>query len=87
MSFQAPLFLLGLLAIPLGLASLALARRRPERYVIRFPAVPTVVAVLFGAAAYARSSRPRSCASRSPDWPSRSRDPRRRSRCPTSAPR
>jgi Ca-activated chloride channel family protein len=46
MSFQAPVFLLGLLAIPLALAALALARRRPERYVVRFPAVPTVAAVL-----------------------------------------
>ena len=49
MSFQSPLFLLGLLAIPLALAALALARRRPERYVVRFPAVPTVAAVLPGA--------------------------------------
>jgi Ca-activated chloride channel family protein len=48
MSFQTPLFLLGLLAIPLALAALALARRRPDRYVVRFPAAPTVAAVLAG---------------------------------------
>lgn len=46
MSFQAPLFLLGLAAIPLALAALALARRRPDRYVIRFPAAATVASVL-----------------------------------------
>jgi Ca-activated chloride channel family protein len=45
MSFQAPLFLLGLLAVPLALAALALARRRPGRYVVRFPALPTLAAV------------------------------------------
>jgi Ca-activated chloride channel homolog len=48
MSFQAPAFLLGLLAIPLAIAALALARRRTERYVVRFPAAPTVAAVLGG---------------------------------------
>jgi Ca-activated chloride channel homolog len=48
MSFQAPVFLLGLLAIPLALAALALARRRTARYVVRFPAAPTVAAVLTG---------------------------------------
>ena len=48
MSFQAPLFLLALLAIPLALAALALARRRPERYVVRFPATQTVADVLAG---------------------------------------
>ena len=46
MSFQAPLFLLALLAIPLALAALALARRRPDRYVVRFPATATLGAVL-----------------------------------------
>jgi Ca-activated chloride channel homolog len=45
MSFQAPLFLLGLLAVPLALGALALARRRPGRYVVRFPALPTLAAV------------------------------------------
>ena len=46
MSFQAPLFLLGLLAVPLALAALALARRRADRYVVRFPATATLQAVL-----------------------------------------
>jgi Ca-activated chloride channel homolog len=45
MSFQAPLFLLGLGAIPLALVALALARRRPARYAVRFPALPTLAAV------------------------------------------
>ena len=45
MSFQAPLFLLGLAVVPLALAALALARRRPARYVVRFPAAPTLAAV------------------------------------------
>ena len=46
MSFQAPWFLLALLAVPLALAALALARRRPDRYVVRFPATATLGAVL-----------------------------------------
>jgi Ca-activated chloride channel family protein len=46
MSFQAPVFLAGLIAIPLALAALALARRRPARYVVRFPALPTLSAVM-----------------------------------------
>jgi Ca-activated chloride channel family protein len=45
MSFQAPIFLLGLAVVPLALGALALARRRPARYVVRFPAVPTLAAV------------------------------------------
>jgi Ca-activated chloride channel family protein len=45
MSFQAPLFLLGLGVVPLALAALALARRRPARYVVRFPATATLAAV------------------------------------------
>jgi Ca-activated chloride channel family protein len=45
MSFQTPIFLLGLAVIPLALLALKLARRRPERYVVRFPAVPTLAAV------------------------------------------
>ena len=45
MSFQAPLFLLGLAVVPLALAALALARRRPARYAVRFPALPTLAAV------------------------------------------
>jgi Ca-activated chloride channel family protein len=46
MTFQAPIFLAGLIAIPLALAALALARRRPARYVVRFPALPTLQAVM-----------------------------------------
>jgi Ca-activated chloride channel homolog len=45
MSFQAPIFLLGLTVVPLALAALALARRRPARYVVRFPALPTLARV------------------------------------------
>ncbi len=45
MSFQAPIFLLGLAVVPLALAALALARRRPARYVVRFPALPTLAQV------------------------------------------
>jgi Ca-activated chloride channel family protein len=46
MSFQAPLFLLGLVVIPLALLALLAARRRPARYVIRFPAAATLAAVV-----------------------------------------
>jgi Ca-activated chloride channel family protein len=46
MSFQAPIFLAGLVTIPLALAALALARRRPARYVVRFPALSTLQAVM-----------------------------------------
>jgi Ca-activated chloride channel homolog len=45
MSFQAPLFLLGLAAIPAALIALLLARRRPAKYVVRFPATATLAAV------------------------------------------
>ncbi len=46
MSFQAPIFLLGLAVVPLALAALVLARRRPARYVVRFPALPTLASVV-----------------------------------------
>jgi Ca-activated chloride channel family protein len=46
MSFQAPLFLLGLVAIPLALLALFAARCRPARYVVRFPATATLAAVV-----------------------------------------
>lgn len=46
MSFQAPVFLLGLAVVPLALAALALARRRPARYVVRFPALATLASVV-----------------------------------------
>jgi Ca-activated chloride channel homolog len=54
MSFQAPIFLLGLTVVPLALAALALARRRPARYVVRFPALPTLAAVAPRAARWRR---------------------------------
>jgi Ca-activated chloride channel homolog len=46
LSFQAPIFLAGLVAIPLALLALWAARRRPARYVIRFPATATLAAVV-----------------------------------------
>ena len=46
MSFQAPIFLVGLVAIPLALLALWSARRRPAKYVIRFPATATLAAVV-----------------------------------------
>ena len=46
MSFQAPLFLTGLLVVPLALAALILARRRPAKYVIRFPAAATLAPLI-----------------------------------------
>lgn len=45
MSFQAPLFLLGLTVVPIAIAALLLARRKPSKYVIRFPATATLAAV------------------------------------------
>ena len=42
MSFQAPLFLAGLAVVPIALVALLVARRRPARYVVRFPAVATL---------------------------------------------
>jgi Ca-activated chloride channel family protein len=45
MSFQAPLFLIGLAIVPLAIAALLAARRRPARYVVRFPAAATLAAV------------------------------------------
>jgi Ca-activated chloride channel homolog len=49
MSFAAPLFLLGLLTLPLGAALHALAQRRRRRYAVRFPGAS--VAALAAAAA------------------------------------
>jgi Ca-activated chloride channel homolog len=40
MSFAAPLFLLGLLAVPAAIALHALAQRRRRRYAVRFPGAP-----------------------------------------------
>lgn len=45
MSFQAPLFLVGLVVVPLLIALTVLARRRERRYVVRLPSVPTLAAV------------------------------------------
>lgn len=45
MSFQAPLFLAGLAVIPIAIAALLFARRKPSKYVIRFPATATLAAV------------------------------------------
>jgi Ca-activated chloride channel family protein len=44
-SFQAPLFLAGLAIVPLALLALIAARRRPARFVIRFPATATLAAL------------------------------------------
>jgi Ca-activated chloride channel family protein len=46
MSFQAPIFLLGLALVPLAIAAALLARRRPARYAVRFPALPTLAAAV-----------------------------------------
>ena len=40
MSFAAPLFLIGLLALPAGVALHVLAQRRRRRYAVRFPGAP-----------------------------------------------
>ena len=40
MTFAAPLFLLGLLAVPAAIALHLLARRRRRRYAVRFPGAP-----------------------------------------------
>ena len=42
MSFASPLWLLGLLLIPLAIAATIRARRRAKRYAVRFPAVSTL---------------------------------------------
>jgi Ca-activated chloride channel homolog len=42
MSFGAPLWLLALALVPLGLAAYLLARRRAKRYAVRFTAVPAL---------------------------------------------
>lgn len=48
MSLEAPLFLLGLLLLPLAVGGQMLARRRRRRYPLRFPGVATLAAVLPG---------------------------------------
>ena len=46
MSFQSPVFLLGLLVVPLLAALYVLARRRRSRYAVRFPAAGTLAALV-----------------------------------------
>ena len=58
MSFQSPLFLLGLAIVPLALAALALARRRPARYVVRFPATATLATIVASHGAWRRRVPP-----------------------------
>jgi Ca-activated chloride channel homolog len=53
-SFQAPLFLLALLAVPLLIALLVFVRRRRRRYVVRFTATSTLAAVAAGTPAWRR---------------------------------
>jgi len=57
-SFQSPLFLLGLAIVPLALAALALARRRPARYVVRFPATATLATIVASHGAWRRRVPP-----------------------------
>jgi Ca-activated chloride channel family protein len=54
MSFAAPIWLLGLLLVPLALAAHLLARRRARRYAVRFTAVPVVRAAMAGTASWRR---------------------------------
>ena len=42
MSFGAPVFLLGLLLVPLALAAYVESRRRARRYAVRFTAAPAL---------------------------------------------
>jgi Ca-activated chloride channel homolog len=46
LSFHAPLFLLALLLVPLVLLAQMRARRRAQRYAVRFTAVPTLAALV-----------------------------------------
>ncbi len=46
MSFAAPLFLVGLLVVPLAIAAHVQAQRRRRRYPVRFPALATLAAVV-----------------------------------------
>lgn len=45
MSFQSPLFLLGLVLVPLLVAAFLIAQRRRRRYAVRFPGVSTLAAL------------------------------------------
>lgn len=46
MSFQAPLFLATLIAVPLAVGAYGLARRRRRRYAVRFPGASTLAALV-----------------------------------------
>jgi len=54
MSFAAPLFLLGLLIVPLGAAAHLLAQRRRRRFAVRFPGTPVAAAAAPAAPAWRR---------------------------------
>jgi Ca-activated chloride channel homolog len=54
MSFAAPLFLLGLLAVPAGVALHLLAQRRRRRYAVRFPGAPVAALAAPGAPRWRR---------------------------------
>jgi Ca-activated chloride channel homolog len=54
MSFSTPLWLAALLLIPLALGAQRVARRRAQRYAIRFPALATLRAAAAGAVSWQR---------------------------------
>jgi Ca-activated chloride channel family protein len=54
MSFAAPLFLLGLLAVPAGVALHLLAQRRRRRYAVRYPGAPVAALAAPAAARWRR---------------------------------
>jgi len=54
MSFLSPVWLLALVTVPLALAAYLWARRRPQRYAVRFPAVSTVRQVVAASPAWER---------------------------------
>ncbi len=58
MSFAAPLYLLGLLAIPLALAAYALAQRRRRRFEIRHTGVPALAELVGSTPAWRRHLPP-----------------------------
>jgi Ca-activated chloride channel homolog len=54
MSFAAPLFLVGLLALPAGAALYLLARRRRRRFAVRFPGAPVAALAVPAASRWRR---------------------------------